>query len=223
MRHFVVVCQQALASGEFLLDDLPGSSGRLDVGLRCVRAALLVSHGLRRDAVVYIVLGGGARAPRTVRIRGADVRFLRPDERSLSVLVQKVLASRADEAPGFVEVKAGIALASDGLEAVIADLGATAKYVLDENAPDLRDEVALGADAAFFVGDHTGFGEATRGRLAAVGARPLGAGPVSLHAEDAIAIVQGELDRRRADGANGAARVGPPGAAPGRPRSEASR
>src|SRR5260370_886010 len=64
VRRFVVIGQQASASNDFSLDDLPGSSGRLDVLLRCVRAALLVSHGLRRDVVVYLVLLGGRHAPR---------------------------------------------------------------------------------------------------------------------------------------------------------------
>src|SRR5580704_6644641 len=111
MRRFVVIGRGAIASDDFLLDDVPGTSGRLDVALRCVRAALLFSHGLRRDVIVYLVLGGGPRAPRVLRLSGATARFLRPDERSLAVLAKKVLASRADaERGGFVEVKAGIAI-----------------------------------------------------------------------------------------------------------------
>ena len=41
-RRFVVIGQQASASPDFSLLDLPGTSGRLDVLLRCLRAALLV-------------------------------------------------------------------------------------------------------------------------------------------------------------------------------------
>ena len=82
MRRFVVIGQTATASGDFSLEDLPSTSGRLDVLLRCVRAALLVSHGLRRDTVVYLVLLGGPLAPRTVRVDGAIATYVRPDERS---------------------------------------------------------------------------------------------------------------------------------------------
>jgi tRNA (pseudouridine54-N1)-methyltransferase len=96
-RRFVVIGQKALASPEFLLDDLAGTSGRLDVLVRSLRAALLVSHGVRRDTIVYLVLLGGARAPRTIRIEGAEARFLRPEERSLATLVKKVLAAPVDE------------------------------------------------------------------------------------------------------------------------------
>ena len=198
-RRFVVVGRQALASEDFVLDDVPGTSGRLDIGLRCVRAAMLFSHGLRSEVTVYLVLGGGPRAPRTLRIRGAEVRFLRPDERSAAVLVKKVLASHADDAhEGFVDVKPGVAVARGGLERALGDLGGATLVVLDERGADLRGagNLAEGGDPAFFIGDPAGFDEASRALLAGLGARALSVGPVSLHAEDVVAIVSNELDRR---------------------------
>jgi tRNA (pseudouridine54-N1)-methyltransferase len=200
VRRFVFIGRDAIASEEFLLDDLAGSSGRLDVGLRCVRAALLVSHGLRRDVVVYLVLGGGPLAPRSLRIRGAEARFLRPDERSLAVLAKKALASRADESgDAFVDVRPGIALARGGLAAVTAELGSAVPYVLEQDAPDIRGVPDRDlADAAFFVGDPGGFDDTMCGHLAAIGASPIAVGPVGIHAEDAIAIVSNEIDRRAA-------------------------
>jgi tRNA (pseudouridine54-N1)-methyltransferase len=196
-RRFVVIGREAIASDDFLLDDVPGTSGRLDIGLRCVRAALLVSHGLRRDVTVDLVLGGGPRAPRVLRVRGAGVKFLRPDERALAVLARKVLASVADEGPGFVEVKPGVDVARGGLERVLSDLSGETLYVLEEGAPDLRDVTDLArGDQAFFLGDPAGFDASSRDRLKAAGARAVSVGPVSLHAEDVVTIVSNELDRR---------------------------
>jgi tRNA (pseudouridine54-N1)-methyltransferase len=201
MRRFVIIGQKATASSDFLLDDVPGTSGRLDVLLRCVRAAMLFSHGIRPNIVVYLVLLGGARAPRVLRIDSAIAKFIRPDERSLATLARKALASRADVGAGtFVEVRSGISVMSGGLGDVIADLGAVTPYVLDEGASnDVREIVTVGRNgAAFFLGDHLGFEDATRARLVAIGARPVRVGPVSVHAEDAIAIVSNEMDRREA-------------------------
>ncbi len=192
-----MIGREAIASDDFLLDDVPGTSGRLDIGLRCVRAALLVSHGLRRDVTVDLVLGGGPRAPRVLRVRGAGVKFLRPDERALAVLARKVLASVADEGPGFVEVKPGVDVARGGLERVLSDLSRETLYVLEEGAPDLRDVTDLArGDQAFFLGDPAGFDASSRDRLKAAGARAVSVGPVSLHAEDVVTIVSNELDRR---------------------------
>lgn len=198
-RSFVIIGQSATADGSFLIDDVPGTSGRIDILLRCVRAGLLVSHGLRRDAAVYLVLSSGPLAPRVVRFLGAEAQFVRPDERSLATLVRKTLASNADEgASGFVGVRPGVALARGGVEAVLADLGAASLYLLDEGAPDLREAAgAFEGDSAFFVGDHRGFDPSTKTHLLAAGARPLGLGPVSLHAEDAVTVVSNEVDRRQ--------------------------
>ena len=201
-RRFVVIGQKATASPEFSLLDLPGTSGRLDVLLRCLRAALLVSHGLRRDTIVYLVLLGGPNAPRVLRVDGSEIRFVRPDERALALLVQKALAraTPSAEVGVFVAIRPGLALASGDLDAVIADLGssAAASYILEEDARDIRDGALEPEDAVIFVGDNHGFDEATRARLATLGAVPIGIGPLSLHADDAITIAINEMDRRRA-------------------------
>jgi tRNA (pseudouridine54-N1)-methyltransferase len=206
-RRFVIVGQKATASPSFSLIDIAGTSGRLDILLRCLRSALLVSHGLRRDTIVYLVLLGGELAPRVLRVDGRHVRFIRPDERMLAILVQKALARSAPDAePGvFVEIRPGLAVARGGVDAVLADLGTAplATYVLEEDARDLRDGPLASDDVVVFVGDHHGFDEATRARLETAGAIAIGVGPISVHADDAITIVCNEMDRRRA--AQGAA------------------
>ncbi|RYG64580.1 hypothetical protein EON77_19550, partial [bacterium] len=138
MRCFVVIGQKATASADFSLSDIPGTSGRLDVLLRCIRAALLLSHELRRDTVVYLVLQGGPRAPRTVRIDGRAVRFVRPDERCLASMVQKALL-HTQGGPGFVASRDGLAVAEGGLEVVLPELLGADAYVLDERGDDVRD------------------------------------------------------------------------------------
>ena len=203
-RRFVIIGQKATASPEFSLIDIAGTSGRLDILLRCLRSALLVSHGLRRDTVVYLVLLGGELAPRVLRVDGQHVRFIRPDERMLAILVQKALARMPPDAELGVwnEIRPGLAVARGGLETVLADLGAKAPqaYVLEENARDLRDAALAFEDVVVFVGDHHGFDEATRARLEALGAIAIGVGPVSIHADDAITVVCNEMDRLKAAG-----------------------
>jgi tRNA (pseudouridine54-N1)-methyltransferase len=195
MRRFVIVGRTAHASAALRLDDIPSTGGRLDILLRCTRAALLVSHGLRRDAVVYLVLGGGEAGPRALRISGAEAKFIRPDERSLAMTVQKAIARFEGVGDDFCPVRPGLSVACGGLDAVIADVSCARLYVLEANGPDVRQSPIEGSDVAIVVGDHLGFDEPTRARLSALGAQPVRVGPVSLHAEDAIAVVSNELDR----------------------------
>jgi tRNA (pseudouridine54-N1)-methyltransferase len=197
MRNFVVIGRTATASADFRLDDLPSSSGRLDALLRCIRAAVLYSHGLRSDVRVYLVLRGGSAAPRVLRVDAASARFIRPDERSLALLVQKTLAAApAELAEQFIELRPGIAVARGDLDLVLRELGGAALYVLDEDAVDVRGVEFPPVDAAYFLGDHLGFEQRDRDRLAVSGATAISIGPLSLHTEDVIAILSNELERR---------------------------
>jgi tRNA (pseudouridine54-N1)-methyltransferase len=195
MKRFVVIGQTATASPDFVLDDVPGSSGRLDVLLRCVRAALLVSHGVRRDTVIYLVLEGGPRAPRTVRVSGATAEYLRQDERSLAGTLKKMLGFVEDK-DAFDDGVRGISIARGGLDVVVKDLGDFAPYVLDESGADVRGAPLDTEKPVFFIGDHMGFAAETRARIDALGAKAISVGPISLHADDAIAILSNDLDRR---------------------------
>lgn len=190
-RRFAVVGQRATTSPDFSLIDIPGTGGRIDVLLRCMRAALMVSHGLRYDTLLYLVLLGGPRAPRTIRIDGAVAKYLRPDEHQLAVLVKKILSIEV-EGPGFVEKREGIAIANGGLEVVLEEANVP-RYVLAEDGVDLR-TTTVERDALFILGDDRGFDDSHRDLLAAT-AR-ISVGPVSLQADDAIAVLHNELDRR---------------------------
>jgi tRNA (pseudouridine54-N1)-methyltransferase len=197
-RRFVVIGQKARASTDFLLVDIPSTSGRLDVLLRCLRAALLVSHGVRRDTVVYLSLLGLPDAPRTLRFDGAAARYLRPDERSLATVVRKALATPAAEGGGFVEVRNGVAIADGGWAAVRQAIGDGPSYLLEEGAADIRELTDLRPDGVFVLGDHVGLEASVRSELIERGSIPISVGPISLHSEDVITLVTNELDRRAA-------------------------
>jgi tRNA (pseudouridine54-N1)-methyltransferase len=197
MRRFIVVGQKAKASGDFLLVDIPSTSGRLDVLLRALRSALLVSHGVRKDTVVYLVLLGEPDCARTVRIDGAAARYLRPDERSLATTLKKALATRTDAA-GFIAVRPGISVANGGIESLLAELQDCTLYLLEEAGSDIRQFERFGHEAAFVLGDHLGLSQAARNELLSRGALPISVGPKQLHTEDVIALVANELDRREA-------------------------
>lgn len=198
MRRFVVIGQRALATSDFSLEDLPGTSGRLDVLVRCLRAAMLVSHGVRRDVRVYLVLQGGPRAPRVVRFDGPSAKFLRPDERSLATLVRKSLAgfeAQSSDDASFVEVRPGIAVASGGLALALDDIGRGSLYVLDAAGDDVRTH-APEPDCTVVLGDHLGLDDEARALLAERRAASRSLGPVVVQAEDAIVLLHNELDRR---------------------------
>jgi tRNA (pseudouridine54-N1)-methyltransferase len=90
VRLFIVLGHHAAITPDFNLSDLPGSAGRLDLLCRCITSSFLISHGLRRDTELYLVL----QDQLTLRLVGSRLRHLNPDERSTAALVQKALRLR---------------------------------------------------------------------------------------------------------------------------------
>jgi tRNA (pseudouridine54-N1)-methyltransferase len=195
VRRFVLIGQTALGSSDFSLEDLPSSSGRLDVLLRALRAGLLVSHGLRRDVLVYLVLRGGGSVPRLLRVDGRSAKFLRPDERSLATLVRKTLAAAPSPCKKFVELRPGLEVRDGDLTDVLGETQGAPCFVLDEGGADLRAHAPRSDDAWFFIGDHLGFDVVSSALLERHGCQRVSVGPVSLHSDDVVTLVHNELDR----------------------------
>ena len=92
MRRFLILGHKAPVTPEFHLNDLPGAAGRLDVLCRAIGASLFLSHGIRRDTEVMLLLQNTVR----IRISGQYVKRLNPDERSTAALIRRALGALQD-------------------------------------------------------------------------------------------------------------------------------
>lgn len=192
MRAFIVLGHRVPLTPDFSLNDLPGSAGRLDILCRCVTAAFCLSHGIRRDVMVYLVLQDQV----VVRLDGSRLKHLNPDERSTAALIQKALTAFAESrSERELESTPGIFIASGGLADVlerVQGLGLPVYWLHERGAP-IR-QAQLSRDAAFVLSDHLEFlpeEEAILDKFPC-----LSLGPLSLHADHCIVIVHNELDLR---------------------------
>jgi tRNA (pseudouridine54-N1)-methyltransferase len=193
MRNFVIVGHKAITNPNFSLEDIPGTSGRLDILCRSVTAAFVISHGIRKDVCVYLVLLGGDVA-KTIRLQGETLRHLNPDERTTAALLKKALAVSATLE--WAMSTSGIFVRTGGLAQVLDDLKATRLIYLREDGLDIRDLVpgALAKDAAFILGDHTGMTPEEETMISGAGAEVVSLGPTSLHADHCIVLINWFLD-----------------------------
>ncbi|MDM7934244.1 MAG: tRNA (pseudouridine(54)-N(1))-methyltransferase TrmY [Methanothrix sp.] len=192
MRTFVIVGHRATTSPDFSLDDIPGTSGRLDILCRCINAAFVLSHGIRRDVCVYLVLLGGP-VPKTVRLDGEALRHLNPDERTTAALLKRALALEAG--PLWSASTPGISVRSGGLEVLVEDLAGLRLLYLREDGQDIRSLGPL-EGTAFILGDHTGMTQGEESLLERHRAEVVSVGPASLHSDHCMVIINNELDRR---------------------------
>ncbi|HNY34282.1 MAG TPA: tRNA (pseudouridine(54)-N(1))-methyltransferase TrmY [Methanothrix soehngenii] len=195
MRIFVVVGHKATTQPSFSLEDIPGTSGRLDILCRSVTAAFVLSHGIRKDVLVYLVLLGG-ETPKTIRLVGETLRHLNPDERTTAALLKKALAVEAT--PEWAMSTSGIFVRTGGLEKPLEDLKQRSVRLvyLREDGRDfscLKDE-PLERETAFVLGDHTGMTADEESLLASAGAEVVALGPTSLHADHCIVVTNWLLD-----------------------------
>jgi tRNA (pseudouridine54-N1)-methyltransferase len=199
MRTFIVIGHKARTDGHFNLNDLPGSAGRMDILCRCVNSALFLSHDLRRDVIIYLVLLGEPDPPKIVKFEGERVRYLNPDERSSGSLINKALEKRSGSY--WRESTPGVWIQRGDLQALLEELlpgsGDTKLFYLREDGGDVRDvfKQILPDDAVFVLGDHEGVTAEEEALVMDAGAVTIRVGPVSLHADHCIIIVNNELDR----------------------------
>ena len=191
MRRFLVVGHRASTDPTFSLDDLAGAAGRMDILLNAANAALLLAHDVRRDVEVGLLLLGPPTPPRFVRLVGFRLKSYQPDIRSNASLIRRALADASrvehETSPG---VHGSIASFPEALDR----LGPT--FVsLKEGGKDIR-QAALPADATFVLSDNQELLADEEILLTERGALEVSLGPVALHTDHAIAIVQNELDRR---------------------------
>ena len=194
MRRFVVVGHKAVTSSNFTLNDLCGAAGRLDILCRCVNSAFFLSHDMRRDTELFLVLRGEPDPPRTIRLVGSELKYLNPDERSTGALIKKALENYS----GRVEERStpGIYISKRGFEEVIGELASKGKLVrLDEAGEDIA-AAGLDGELIFVLGDHIDLDDEEKKILEDNDAALVSLGPESLHSDHCITLVHNTLDRR---------------------------
>jgi tRNA (pseudouridine54-N1)-methyltransferase len=192
MRRFIVIGHKAATAADFKLDDLAGGAGRLDVLLRCINSAFFLSHDLRKDVEVVLILQGPPGPARTIRLVGSELRYLNPDERSTGALIRNALmrgaASEERSTPG-------IYVSTRTFQDILGLLGETELVYLKEDGEDIR-TAEISDNVTFVLSDHMDLTPDEESLLLQYHPKVLKLGPISYHADHCITIVHNELDRR---------------------------
>ncbi len=195
MRRFIVVGHRAITTGDFKLDDLAGSTGRMDVLLRCINSAFFLSHDIRRDVEILLVLQGPPHPPKTIRLVGNELKYLNPDERSTAALVRNALLQKVDAEE---RSSPGIYVSNRSYRDVLSNIPKGEQIVyLKESGEDIR-VLAFQDDVNFVLGDDQDLTGEEESMLLKYDPKLISIGTRSYHADHCITIVNNELDLRGA-------------------------
>ena len=191
MKRFVLLGHKTPITPDFHLNDLPGAAGRIDVLCRAIGASLFLSHGMRRDVEVNLLLQDQVH----IRIPGDRVKRLNPDERSTAALIKHALKALEE---GKRQGTPGIYVSKQNLSGLLQSLGEVdaTPIVLHETGTPV-DSYQFPEHPAFILSDHMDFSIEEEMALADFDRISLGSN--ILHTSQAITVTHYLMDQREED------------------------
>ena len=193
-RGFLIVGNKAVTK-PFSLNDLAGSAGRMDILCRFIAQALFISHGIRKNVEVYLLLLGEPEPPKAIKIVGKEVKTMAPDERNIAGLIRKALKIECNK--NWKRSTSGIYISKKNLKELLDELTNRYKIIyLKETGKDIRNFVKqIDKDCLFILGDHLGLSEEQERIVKDYASEVISVSPISLQADQCVVIVHYELDR----------------------------
>jgi tRNA (pseudouridine54-N1)-methyltransferase len=199
-RVFLLKANEACTSSDFKLNDLPASSGRLDVVCRCIIASLLEAGRIRDDTVFIVVLEGKPDPPVRLKLDGERLQVLSSSEVGIASMIKQALEVRFEKSQQHtVPNWLGVSIEKKSFtETLDSELTSGELYYLHEKGEDIRNvDIDLAKDNIFVLGGNKGLSAEDEKPLDCHNAKRISVGPLSYLSSQVITLVQEELDRRK--------------------------
>jgi tRNA (pseudouridine54-N1)-methyltransferase len=193
MRTFILFARKARSDSNFSIEDLPGSGGRMDLVARCITAALWLSHNIRDDARIYVVLNGPGNPPVTVCFDGSKIQKVSTDERATAMWIKKMLEEKFDKE--WHTTYNGIMVARKSFQDIVKELKDSKFYVLHENGESIGN-VKIEGDPVFILGDHLGIPDKDESFVFRYNAEKVSLGKQVYLASSCISVINWVLDQK---------------------------
>lgn len=220
MRYFIIIGHRAVTTPQLSLNDLAGTGGRMDLIARSVNASFCISHDIRRDVEVALILLGPEDPPKTIRIFGSELKYLNPDERSTGALIRNALIKSVSKQSmehdrfmnngikkqpsmetqslmGELNSSPGIFISRNGLEEVLEHYSKKSTLIhLHENGQDIT-KIKIPIDCTTVLSDDKDFTPDEEKLISNYTTHKISLGPKIIHTDHCISIIHNYLDRAK--------------------------
>ncbi len=198
----------------------------MDLLIRCITSAFCLSHDIRRDVEVAIVMLGPGDPPKTIRFLGNELKYLNPDERSTGALIRNALVKysamktkdlffidkdrndgqkdskcKSNTLTGEITSSPGIFISDNCFNEVLEHYsGRSTMICLHEAWADIHrgHEILTGDDeVTFILSDDKNFSSEEEHTIDKHSPLKLSLGPKVLHTDHCVILIHNYLDRKR--------------------------
>jgi len=188
-REFILVTHDLHPLTPIRIDDLPGS-GRVDLIARTVTAALLLSHAIRTEVQVHIIVDDAY----TITLDGAELRHLHPDERSTAAQIRNALAAHTEVIGAQpTPVSPGLSIRRGGIASTLSALPSTATPMRLAPAGQPLASLTVPTHPVCVLSDHRSFTDEELATLEPE-TTAVSVGPLVLHGADVVTVIHNYLD-----------------------------
>ena len=193
-RKFAIIGHRAQSSGKINLNDLAGSSGRIDVLARAINTGLFLSHGIRLDSEVILHLEGGPGPVRRIGFVGETIRGVHPDERAICGHINKALKKPVTPIGLRQKIHSGLWHSGGSIQDTISEWerSGTDIYVLDADGIDFDPMLHNSQSIGFILSDDQPFSDEENKKLKKF--ERISLGKQWLQGHSCIAIIHHQLD-----------------------------
>lgn len=193
-RIFVLKAFTAVTAPIFIMRNIAGTSGRLDVVCRCILNAFLINGGIRRDVDFYAVLEGPPSPPKLLKVSGNLLQYLPKSEVEVARIIRDLLSMEKGSHPENAAFKIG-RMSFEKLIYSLKKEGCLLTY-LHEDGIDIRKfNFNSSCGIVFILGDHLGLDRNSERFLESLNVPRISLGPVVYLASQCIILVNEELDK----------------------------
>ena len=199
MREFILLALKARTSPDFSFTELP-KAGKMDLVCRTVSNTLWISHAIRKDTTLHIVMNGPRNPPKIISFYGEKLSKIETndDEITIARIIKKALKKGIKlNLNEKKEVMPGVEIAKKAFETLIKEkIGSTQLVYLHPKGEDIR-KAKFKEKVTFVFGDFIGLPKKTEKLLKRLEIKKISIGPKVLFASHCPIIVHNELDRRQ--------------------------